>query len=711
MLISYAFVFVGSICFSLGLLHLLIFFRRQDLKVELAFSCVALAVSFSTFLELWTFKTGLLLENVTLLKATLTVQSILWITFAWFVYYFTSSKKLWPPYLITCLYSLALLINISSPAGILFSEVTRVASFSLVSGEKFFIASGSPNPLRLIADIAWVFLLLYTAVACVQFSRKGNTRRAILFAVTVFLCLGLGYLHGTLIDLELADPPYLGSFLFLPLSLVMSNSLAGDVVKAVNLADEVKGAETRWRKLLENVNLLVLGIDHHKNIFYVNPYFLSSTGYVSEEIEQMPFVRILPEKERSAIEERLGDIFQRQSDILPERCLPLVTKNGNEREILWSSVLLESSNNSMPSLLSIGKDITDQVLAEKSRDNAMQELESLKMKLEEENISLKELIVAKNGFNEIIGQSDELLYVLNKIQQVAETDSTVLIIGETGTGKELVARAIHRESVRSGNAFIRVNCAAIPAELVESELFGHEPGAFTNAIALRLGKFELAQGGTIFLDEISELPLAAQGKLLNILQEREFERVGGTKTIPLDVRIISATNRALETEIAQGRFRADLFYRLNVYPISVPPLRNRKGDIPLLTRYFIDVFNKKFGKNIMDAPQYVMDALVSYDWPGNVRELRNILERGVITSPTESLQLPEDLNPAQNIDNTRLFAETELLPLVEVERQHIHRALERSGWQISGSKGAARILQMNPSTLRSRMKKLSLQKP
>lgn len=711
MLISYAFVFVGSVCFSLGLLHLLIFFRRKDLKVELVFSFLATAVALSTFLELWTFKSSGLQQHLTLLKATLTVQSLLWITFGWFVYYYTGSKKTWPPFLITFLYCAALFINIISPAGILFSEVPRLTSFSLASGETFFIAAGLPNSFRIIADFAWVVLLLYTAFSCFQLSRKGNTRKAALFAVTVFLCLGLGYLHGTLIDFGLADPPYLGSFLFLPLSLVMSDSLAGDVVKVARLTDEIKQAEIRWRRLLENVNLMVLGIDHQKNIFYANPFFLSLTGYKNDDITQKPFITMLPENERSAIDGRLGEIFDRQSPILPERQLPLVTKSGTQREILWSSVLFDNSGNSNPGILSIGKDITDQVLAEEGRDKAIQELESLKIKLEEENISLKELIVADHGFNEIIGESDELLYVLNKIQQVAETDSTVLIFGETGTGKELVARAIHRKSGRSGTAFVRVNCAAIPANLVESELFGHEAGAFTDAVTVHKGKFELADGGTIFLDEISEMPLAAQGKLLNILQEREFERVGGKKTIPVDVRIISATNRDLETEITQGRFRADLFYRLNVYPISVPPLRDRKADIPLLTKHFIAVFNKQFGKTLMDVPQYVMDSLVSYHWPGNVRELRNILERGVITSPTKSLEFPEDLKFAPKIDNTSLSAATELLPLVEVERQHIYRALERSGWQISGSKGAARILQMNPSTLRSRMKKLNLQKP
>lgn len=317
-------------------------------------------------------------------------------------------------------------------------------------------------------------------------------------------------------------------------------------------------------------------------------------------------------------------------------------------------------------MLSIGKDITDQKKAETGRDQAIEELEALKEKLERENISLKQMIHANHGFTEIIGKSDGLLYVLQKIQQVAKTDATVLIMGETGTGKELVAQAIHRESDRSDNPFIRVNCAAIPAELVESELFGHEPGAFTNAVALRRGKFELAEGGTIFLDEISEMPLDSQVKLLNVLQEKEFERVGGSQTIQANVRVISATNRDLENEIAEGRFRADLFYRLNVYPITIPPLRARKGDIPLLINHFISVFNKKFGKNVDDISPILLDSLTGYDWPGNVRELRNMLERAVITSTSSNLQIPDDLLALQIINYPETNSPQEILPLAEI---------------------------------------------
>ncbi len=574
-----------------------------------------------------------------------------------------------------------------------------------------YFAHGPANSFRIIGDAAWVILLIYTAMACIRFGKKGNPRKAVIFGVTIFLCLGLGYLHGTLIDLGIVDPPYLGSFLFLPLSLVMSYSLAGDVVKASLLAEEVKAAESRWRNLLENVQLMVIGIGLDKNIFYVNPFFLSTTGYKKSAILNNPFNNLILEKDRELMTDRLEEIFGGKAAILPERRLPIVTKSGVQREILFSNVLISNGGSLAAGILGIGKDITDQIKAEAGRDLAIQDLEELKVKLENENISLREVIQMDHGFKEMIGKSNGLLYVLSKVQQVARTDSTVLILGETGTGKELVASAIHRESERSNKPFIRVNCAAIPAELVESELFGHEPGAFTNAVTLRRGKFELAEGGTIFLDEVSEMPLDVQAKLLTVLQEKELARVGGSRTIQVDARVISATNRDLGSEVAAGRFRADLYYRLNVYPITLPPLRDRREDIPLLVTHFISLFNKQFGKNTEEVSPIIMETLQNYDWPGNIRELRNVLERAVITNAGSSLHLPDGLSQYKNRNINDLAVDTEILSLAEVERQHILRTLQKTDWQISGIKGAATILKMNPSTLRSRIKKLGLKKP
>jgi transcriptional regulator with GAF, ATPase, and Fis domain len=374
------------------------------------------------------------------------------------------------------------------------------------------------------------------------------------------------------------------------------------------------------------------------------------------------------------------------------------------------SIPIKNDSGAVVQVLESTTDITRQKETEAVRDKALEELKELKDKLEQENIYLKEEIQIVQGFKEIVGKSNPLLYVLSKVDQVAETDSTVLIQGETGVGKELIARAIHQKSLRSSKPFVKVNCAALPANVIESELFGHEPGAFTSANRLRQGRFELSDGGTIFLDEISEINLEIQAKLLGVVQEKKFERVGGSKTLTVDTRIIVATNRKLMDEIAANRFRTDLFYRLNVFPITMPPLRDRRNDIPLLVEHFVAMFTKRIGKTIDQIPQPVMERLVAYDWPGNVRELSNVIERGVITCPGSVLRLPKSIEANLTESSRADESQEDLITLKEMERRHILNALEITGWRISGAKGAARILDINPSTLRNRIKKLGLNK-
>ncbi len=335
--------------------------------------------------------------------------------------------------------------------------------------------------------------------------------------------------------------------------------------------------------------------------------------------------------------------------------------------------------------------------------SALLEIKKLKTQLEAEQGYLMEEIKLQNNHEEIIGQSDALKYVLYKVDQIAASDTPVLVLGETGTGKELVARAIHGLSLRKNRSLIKVNCGALPSNLIESELFGHEKGAFTDAQSKRLGRFEVADNGTLFLDEIGELPLELQSKLLRVLQDGEFERLGSSHTIKVNVRIIAATNRNLEKEVKNGGFRKDLWYRLNVFPITMPPLRNHLEDIPLLAYFYVNKIAKRMGKTIEMIPAGVMRELQDYHWPGNVRELENVLERAVINSSGPKLRLVDSLKkPGLTISQKTLEA---------VEREYIFQTLEQTHWKVGGKNSAASILGLDRSTLRARMRKLDIQKP
>ena len=337
-------------------------------------------------------------------------------------------------------------------------------------------------------------------------------------------------------------------------------------------------------------------------------------------------------------------------------------------------------------------------------ETALKEINKLKEQLEAERAYLQEEIKLEYNHENIIGQSDAINYVFYKVEQIAGTDTNVLILGETGTGKELVARAIHGLSLRKARALVKMNCAALPINLIESELFGHEKGAFTGSHSRRLGRFEIADGATLFLDEIGELPLELQPKLLQVIQNGEFERLGSSDTKKVDVRIIAATNRNLEEEVKKGRFREDLWYRLNIFPITIPPLRDRLDDIPMLVNYFVDKISKRMGKSIEIVPVSVMEALRRYHWPGNVRELENVLERAVISSSGPKLRLVDELKkPRKDLSRSTRTLE-------DVEREYIIRVLEQVHWKVSGKNSAAEILGLDRSTLRARMRKLNIQK-
>jgi transcriptional regulator with GAF, ATPase, and Fis domain len=354
-------------------------------------------------------------------------------------------------------------------------------------------------------------------------------------------------------------------------------------------------------------------------------------------------------------------------------------------------------------------DITERKRAEADLQTAFDEIRKLQDQLYKENIALREEVDKTSMFEEIVGESPALKAVLSRVAKVAPTDSTVLITGETGTGKELIARAIHKRSQRSSRAFVSVNCAAIPLTLIASELFGHEKGAFTGAFQRRLGRFELAEGGTIFLDEIGELPAETQIALLRVLQEREFERVGGTQPMRTDVRVITATNRDLESAIAAGAFRKDLYYRLNVFPITIPPLRDRREDIPTLVEYFIHRYSRMAGKKIGTIEKRTLELLESYSWPGNIRELQNVIERSVIVFDKEPFSVDRSWlsldSPSQG-ENAGPVARKSLA----IEKEAIEKALAAAGGRVSGPSGAAANLGLPASTLESKIRSLKINK-
>jgi PAS domain S-box-containing protein len=437
---------------------------------------------------------------------------------------------------------------------------------------------------------------------------------------------------------------------------------------------------------------------------FVSHYVEKMLGYsVDEWIATRDFwLTIIPEEDRERTRRDGEAIFASGKEgVLQFRW---IAKDGR---VLWVEAHLAAicdETGKAVGLRGVTMNITDRKQAEETLHRTLEEVSRLKNQLQEENIYLQEEIKLEHNFNEIIGHSDAIKYVLYKIEQVAPTDTTVLITGETGTGKELVARAIHSTGRRRDRPLVKVNCAALSASLIESELFGHERGAFTGAAARKIGRFELATGATIFLDEIGELPLELQVKLLRVIQEGEFERLGSSKTIKADVRVIAATNRNLQTEVQHGLFREDLYYRLNVFPITVPPLKQRREDIPLLIEHFAMRFSKKLGKEITSVSPATLKSMSEYSWPGNIRELANVIERAVINTQGAVLRVVDHLEAAQ-------VEESQRKTLEEMEREYIMGTLGAAEWRIEGPNGAARILGLNPSTLRTRMTKLGIQKP
>ena len=473
----------------------------------------------------------------------------------------------------------------------------------------------------------------------------------------------------------------------------------------------LRDSEEQYRSILENQTELVCRYLADTRLTFVNDAYCRHFGKRPDELLGRSFLELIPEGGRKAAEEQVRALTMTRQASTTER--EAILPNGRTMWLQWVDYPVPRGEGPVVEIQSIGRDVTERRVAEEALRRAMSEMERLKEELQAENIYLREELVGAKGFEQIIGSSEALRKVLHQAEQAARTDSAILLLGETGTGKELLARAIHSLSPRNNGPFVAVNCAALPADLVESELFGHERGAFTGAVARQVGKFELANKGTILLDEVGELPLQVQAKLLRTLQEGEIQRLGGTKPLKVDVRIVAATNRDLAEEVRQKRFRSDLYYRLNVLPVTLPPLRERREDIPLLVNTFVTRVGRRIGKEISAVPQSVIEALQNYHWPGNIRELQNVIERTVVLTPGKSLRLLEPLDStaigaAPRHDGNQNALPTDDVPLAELERQYILRVLNKTHWRIDGPHGAAVILGLNSNTLRGRMRKLGI---
>lgn len=425
----------------------------------------------------------------------------------------------------------------------------------------------------------------------------------------------------------------------------------------------------------------------------------SSFGFSDEELENLYIFDIIDEKDHQNISDKMKEVFEVGTAQVEHSA---ILKSGEKMPVLADISRFDIGGEEY--IVGVSTKIQELVDARESISDHLQEINELNERLVAKNIYLEEKIELIGNYGKIIGNSESLRYTLYKAEQVAPTDAPVLIEGETGTGKEMIARMIHENSLRKDQMFVRVNCASIPENLIESELFGHTEGAFTGALDNRDGRFAIADGGTLFLDEIGELPINIQAKLLHVLQDGTYDKVGSSVPEKTDVRIIAATNKVLNDEVTNGNFRKDLFYRVNVFPVTVAPLRHRKEDILPLTNYFLKKYSERFNIPIDAISKETLTKLKSYDWPGNIRELENIVERGVISSKNKILEIEKLHNPSDSVH-------LDCVSLDEYEKNYILEILDKTNWKISGTGGAADILKINHQTLRSKIKKLQIKRP
>ena len=598
-----------------------------------------------------------------------------------------------------------LVANFIFPYSIVFESIDTIDHISVLGFDSYSLPKGTTHSFNLpLAVLLYVSIIIFITLNMYDRYKTGYRTRTYIFG-GILLFYVFGNFYDSLVDERVISGLLLTEYMMLPiiLSIYADNYLELESGRFYTIKYEE--IQRNFLKLIENVELFVVGIDLNGDITYVNKFFEQKMSVDSGSIVGISFYKkFLPVSDHSEYEEVLK--FLKHDREIKKVEFQLTSPSNGNYHVSWSIVPIKDNNGQITEILGVGTDVTEQVSVNERLKNSNQKLQKLTNRLEEENTMLKLNLKGVNlqGFN-IIGKSDTMKYVFHSINEVAKTDSTVLIEGETGVGKELVARAIHDKSNRFDMPFIKVNCGALPKDLIESEFFGHVKGAFTGALNARKGRFELADGGTIFLDEIGELPLDLQSKLLRVLENSEFNPVGSEKLKRVDVRVVAATNRNLKEFSSEGRFRSDLYYRLSVFPITVPPLRNRVDDIPLLVEHFLIGYCKKLNIDVLPVNVSTMKKLQAYSWPGNVRELKNVIERSVISSMSRGKLVVDKSSLKENLSPEKMRKS-----LIEVEREYIVSILNETGWKISGKDSTSFILNINEATLRSKMKRLGISK-
>jgi PAS domain S-box-containing protein len=507
-------------------------------------------------------------------------------------------------------------------------------------------------------------------------------------------------------------------------SSVVEHEADGTAVRTIAMYTEIAAqarTDIKYRQLYRSTPAMLHTVDAEGCVVTVTDHWLQKMGYTRDEVVGRSIMEFYSASDRARFDsDWLREIISGGEFQNEER--QMETKDGTVIDLVMSAISERDDSGAVRRMLVASKDVTERNRVERELRKTLAENARLREELERERDYLREEVNVAMNFGRIVGRSPALKHMLAQVEAVAQTPASVLVLGESGVGKELVARAIHAKSPRADAPLVKVNCASIPKELFESEFFGHVKGAFTGAHRDRVGRFQLADGGTIFLDEVGEIPIELQGKLLRVLQESEFERVGDDITRAVDVRVIAATNRNLQQLVDEGDFREDLYYRLSVFPIDVPPLRRRKEDVVQLAQHFLERTCHDFGRKPMTLTRRQVETVRQYDWPGNVRELKNVIERAVILSPGNvlrlDLSLPGFVPQAEQAETSELADlpandDTVLTDgeLRELQKMNVMKALQQSGWRISGKGGAAELLDVRPTTLADRIKSLGIQKP